>query len=303
MILAIEEGELAQWILGILRAEVDELQIVDPRENRWIARATDKNDTVDALKLARLLAGQYVKPVYHAVDTGRVEFKRAVQSYQILTRQVAAMKCRIKARERAQGRMLGEEAGRKRLDQETILKEAGNSVEGRIAGHQMTALKALEKAQQSARALMCQLGRRYPEVKRFQDVPGIGPVGACTFSAFVQTPARFPNKRAIWRYAGFGITDRSSDGKPLGFKRLDRNGVSSLKTVSYMTFCTCMRGDNEFSRFYAASLRRTLNKTHARLNTQRKILAVLYGMWKRNEPYIPEEKRKEQQPRMKQQRA
>ena len=44
---------------------------------------------------------------------------------------------------------------------------------------------------------------------------------------------------------------------------------------------------NEVSQFYEASLRRTNNSTHARLNTQRKVLAVLWTIWKKDVDYTP----------------
>jgi hypothetical protein len=51
-----------------------------------------------------------------------------------------------------------------------------------------------------------------------------------------------------------------------------------------------MRGrrPNEVKTFFEASLERTHDKTHARLNTQRKVLASLWGLWKRKEAYDPQ---------------
>jgi hypothetical protein len=51
---------------------------------------------------------------------------------------------------------------------------------------------------------------------------------------------------------------------------------------------SALKGDNEVRRFYLSSLKRTYNRVHARLNTQRKIIAVMYGMWKRGEAYRPQ---------------
>jgi transposase len=145
-----------------------------------------------------------------------------------------------------------------------------------------------ESMQKRALKAMKQLGRKYPEIKQFKKMPGIGEIHSHTFDAFIQTPHRFANKRKLWRYCRLGITDRSSDGKPLVFKRLDRSGVSELKSLSYQAWLCAMRSDNEVSRFYSESFRRTSNRVHARLNTQRKILAVMYGMWKTGEAYRSE---------------
>ena len=67
--------------------------------------------------------------------------------------------------------------------------------------------------------------------------------------------------------------------------------IGELKAVSHRAFHAAMHssGSNEVSRFYEASLARTNHDTtHARLNTQRKILAVLWTIWKKDVAYNPE---------------
>ena len=82
--------------------------------------------------------------------------------------------------------------------------------------------------------------------------------------------------------------DRSTAGKPLAYKRLDRAGNGELKAVSYRIWqiATRISAPNEVSRFYEASLVHTEHHVvRARLNTQRKVLAVLWSIWKRNVAY------------------
>jgi transposase len=74
-----------------------------------------------------------------------------------------------------------------------------------------------------------ELGRRYPEIAEFAKMPGVGVVGAHVFDAWVQTPERFAGKRQLWCYAQLGLCERSSDGKPLGRKRLDGRATASSK--------------------------------------------------------------------------
>ena len=61
-----------------------------------------------------------------------------------------------------------------------------------------------------------------------------------------------------------------------------------MKALSYRAFVAAMKGDNEVKRFYHQSLQRTLNRKHARLNTQRKIVASMYTIWKKGVAYRPE---------------
>ena len=68
---------------------------------------------------------------------------------------------------------------------------------------------------------------------------------------------------------------------------MDRNGSGRLKEVSRTVFLGAMQTakDNLFKRSYRGTLQRTHNKDHARLTTQRKILAVLLAMWKGGTEY------------------
>jgi transposase len=47
-------------------------------------------------------------------------------------------------------------------------------------------------------------------------------------------PERFKTKFKLFKYARLSITDRSSDGTPLGYQRLDRAGNRELRTFPIM---------------------------------------------------------------------
>jgi len=59
--LVIEEGPLAGWLWRHLHQAVDRMVVSEPRRNRLIALDGDKDDDLDAEKLAQLLRGGYVK--------------------------------------------------------------------------------------------------------------------------------------------------------------------------------------------------------------------------------------------------
>jgi len=151
-------------------------------------------------------------------------------------------------------------------------------------------LEVALRTQESSLNEAIRLGRKYPEIQEFKKIPGIGDIGALTFDAYIQTPDRFTKKSTLWRYCKLGITDRSSDNKPLGYKRLDKAGNSELKAMSYRAYMGAMRvkRENEVRLFFEASLMRTHSSTKARLNTQRKILSVMHGVWIKREGYRSE---------------
>src|SRR3989344_3991734 len=61
--LTFEECELSHWLFGILRPEVDTLLVCNPIANAEYKKA--KTDKLDARKLAKLLRGGFLTPVFH----------------------------------------------------------------------------------------------------------------------------------------------------------------------------------------------------------------------------------------------
>src|SRR5262250_2568086 len=62
--LTFEEGTSASWLHDLLKPHVSRLVVCDPRKNALLKEG-NKNDRVDARKLAELLRTNQVKPVYH----------------------------------------------------------------------------------------------------------------------------------------------------------------------------------------------------------------------------------------------
>jgi transposase len=284
--LALEESTLAYWAAQVAKPYVTEVISCDPKENALIYRSPNKRDKVDTRKLCRLLRLGELKRVYHPESDDRAIFKAAVQQYIDLRDQQVALKLKIKAMYRHWGVIdVGGETVYTVTGRDEYLKQIKHVVVRNQLIRLYTVLDKTEAMQALALKDMKRLGRKYPEIQEFKKIPGIGDIGAHVFDAFIQTPHRFVHKRLLWRYCRLGVKEHSSDGKPLGYKRLDRSGISELKALTYRAWMSAMKGNNEVKQFYLNSLKRTYSRVHARLNTQRKIIAVMYGMWKKGEAY------------------
>ena len=99
-----------------------------------------------------------------------------------------------------------------------------------------TVLDQSVAAQTEARLLMLRAAQALPEIKIMKTAPGVGPIGACRFSAYIHAPLRFSSTRKLWKYCRLSVSHRSSNGKPLRRPRLDRNGCGRLKDVSRKAF-------------------------------------------------------------------
>ena len=76
-----EEGTCAAWLYDLLKPHVAKLVVCNPRKNALL-KDGNKSDRIDARKLADLLRGNHLKPVYHG-DMG-------VRRYLMLTNRPGA---------------------------------------------------------------------------------------------------------------------------------------------------------------------------------------------------------------------
>ena len=286
--LMLEQSNLARWIAQLLKPHVQQLVVCDARRNHLISQDSHKHDRRDAFALARLLRLNEYKPVWQPSDDQRVLFKRAAQAYENSVLRQTRLKLQIKSLFQHWGLF---------PTGATVFAKAGRSAWLRqlpydsLRSQALLLYALLDQAlagQAQARRLLCQSGRLFPEVQRLRTAPGVGLVGAHLFVAYVQDPHRFATFPKLTRYCRLGIRDRTSDNKPLGFKQLDRQGNGVLKAISYRAFLqAAKRRSGPLWHFYQNSLRQTGSTTHARLNTQRKILRVLWTLWLNGEDFDP----------------
>jgi transposase len=287
--LTIEQGTLTFWTAQVASAVVDKVITCDPVENALIYKSPQKRDKVDTRQLCRLLRLGELKHVYQPQNDQRAIFKAAARHYIDLRDQVVRLKQKIKAMYRYWGVIdcfsdsvyspKGREAYLKRLKHTAVVDQISRLYQN---------MDQAAATKREAKKAMIALGRNYPEIREFKKITGISDVNAHIFDALIQTPHRFANRSCLYKYCRLSVTDRSSDGKPLGYKRLEKAGLGELKVLSHRAFMSAMSGDNEVKRFYLSSLKRTHNHVHARLNTQRKILGTMYSIWKKGEPYRSE---------------
>jgi transposase len=285
-IIIIEEGSLAGWLLEICTAYGEKLIITDPKRNRWIGRADQKNDTIDAQKLAHLARGGYIKEIHHPIGHRR-RFRELVLSYHDTVKSQTRIKNKLKAKFRQNGiKCSGETVYSAKYRKEWKKKLPKDNVVQVIVEGLWQQLDQVHEVQEELLNHIQKQSRQYPEIKRFKKIPGIGTVHAATISAIVENPHRFAHKKKLWMYAGFGLVKKGS-GEKVYSRGLTRDYNRLLKnSLKQATEAAIIARDNQFRRQY---LRLTIEKgipSHlAKLTVARSILATVYGIWKSGEDY------------------
>jgi transposase len=288
--LTFEEGPMAGWLYRHLREEVDELVVCEPRRNHLVAKDSDKDDAIDAEKLAHLFRGGYLKKVHQAEELDRALFKQHVGLYHDRVRRRVSEANVIMAQLRRHGVFVresrfGDGDGRRgllaRLPESGALRA---NLELLWQGYD----RLLEQEDQMRRRLV-QLARKYEPLRRFVEVPGVAWVRAATFFAYVDTPARFSSKSALWRYTGIGL-ERSHSGQGPVRVQVAQYAHRLLRGVLLGAAATAIRlPENPFHDQYVRwTQEQGISARNARRNVARSLAATLWGMWKNGTAYRPE---------------
>ena len=95
-LLTFEEGTAAAWLHDLLKPHVSRLAVVGDRRKNALSKDGNKSDRIDARKLAELLRGNQLHPVYHG-EHGVRSLKELGRSYLTITQDVTRVMNRIKA--------------------------------------------------------------------------------------------------------------------------------------------------------------------------------------------------------------
>lgn len=230
-----EEGTLAAWALETCVRFGEKLVITDAKKNHWIGSSGQKDDSIDALKLAQLGRGGYIKEIHHPVGQRR-RFRELMIAYHDTVRSTTRIKNKIKAKFRQNGIQ---------CTGTTVLETHREEWKGKLPQEATLLLildgllRQLEQSERTERNILSAAkaqGKQYPETRLFKEIPGIGFINAATISAILETPHRFADKRKVCMYAGLGIVGRSSGGKLYTEKLTNVYVVSDASTETNLRF-------------------------------------------------------------------
>lgn len=261
----IEEGPLASWLWRNLPAEVDALVVSEPRRNRLIAKEGDKDDDLDAEKLALLHRGGYSKEVHQLASLERVVFKQQVALYHYRVRQRVREAHRITHLFRQHGVIIREKAYVAAEDRPALLARLPASATlAALVQALWVSYDALVEQEEKWRQRLVRAAQQVPLVRRLQELPGVGWVRAATLYAYLDTPWRFRSKAALCKYLGIGL-ERKHSGKGPEYVGVPKRMHRLLKCTILGAARSAARGDNPFADLYRRWLERVPSRQTSEL--------------------------------------
>jgi transposase len=286
-----EEGTWAAWLYDLIKPQVTQIMVCDPRQNALLKHG-NKSDRIDARKLAELLRGGQLKPVYHGEHGVRV-LKELVRSYLTISKDLARVMTRVKALYRSwaipcTGKQVY--APHHRAEWLAKITEPGVHRRAEFFYQQLDALRALR--QQVRRELLSE-SQKHPTWKLLCQIPSIGPIRAAVLIGIVQTPHRFRTKRQLWTFSGLGIETHSSGDyrsiegqlrraqRHVSIRGLNTNHNHDLKNLFKGAAIIAAHKPGPFRQFYEGLLAKQIRPEMARLTLARKIAAITLHVWKK----------------------
>ena len=297
--LTFEEGTWAAWLHDLLKPHVSRLVVCDPRKNALLQEG-NKNDRVDARKLAELLRTNQVKPVYHGKHGTRA-LKELGRSYMTVTKDATRVMNRIKSVYRSWAiPCAGTSVYTPRHRGEWLAQLVEPGVRIR-AEHLYQQLDSLEPVRQAARRELLLESRKHAAVKLLRQIPAIGPIRAALLVALLQTPHRFRSKRQLWAYSGFAVEVHDSgeyrwvrgklqrNRERITVRGLNDNHNKDVKNLFKSAALSASTRPGPLHDFYRARVDHGMRPTMARLTLARKIAAITLTMWKKGANFDPKQ--------------
>lgn len=279
-----ENGPLSGMLCDAFRGLAKEVVSCDVVRNALISRAEDSNDERDARRLGLLARAGAVHGVYVPKEPYRT--LRSLTRYDHrLARMITALKNQVKALCRRQGIDCRGQAVYTKKHRPQFL-EALPSAELRWQMESMyRCLDLLRLERVGVYRKLSGMARKIPVIRRIEKIPGMGPLTARVFVAWIVDPQRFKSRSALSSYAGLGLGQGISNWKVVGRARASKRGQRELKRVLFLAAKAAVQGDNAFGTRYRRRLSAGWEHRKAIRDVARRILLVAVAVWSKGEQY------------------
>jgi transposase len=155
---------------------------------------------------------------------------------------------------------------------------------GDEGGHLQEAIAAADAAEKAIRAKLADVLKDFPAYRHLLEIPGVGPLSAAVAVCTLER-GEFATSDALVAYAGLDPRVRES-GTFRGKRKLSHQGDAELRTIIFMAARAGARTET-WKDYYQKQLDKGLSTTAATAILARKMLRLIWAVYKQNRPYIP----------------
>jgi transposase len=162
----------------------------------------------------------------------------------------------------------------------------------------------LNKQEQEINTELATLTQQEESVKKaiilMRSLPGVGLLTAATVLAETNGFEHIRNKRQLTSYAGLDVREKQSGTSVKGKPRISKKGNKYLRKALHLPALAAIRHDERFKAVFTRLVAKHGIKMKAAVAVQRKLLEMMYILYKTNQPYDKEYLKKQAEGEIKQ---
>ena len=230
-----------------------------------------KNDSIDAKELSKMVAEQCLE-LWQPMGKYFYELCQYTRQYQNLQIQKTVFNNQLHALEYAM------------FKSKEMIKQQQSTV--KLFDKQLKELDRLIKNHIDSEALIKQ------KVNNICKIKGIGILTAATILAETNGFELFKNYKQLVSYSGFDVVERES-GTSTGKTKISKKGNGHIRRALFMPAFTAVRyKEKPVVDLYNRTFEKHGIKMKSYVAAQKKLLVLIYHIWKKNEEYNPDYKEK-----------
>lgn len=122
-------------------------------------------------------------------------------------------------------------------------------------------------------------------VELLTSIPGVGLLTASTVLAETNGFDLIRNKKQLTSYAGLDVKEKQSGTSVKGKAKISKRGNKNLRKAMYLPSLVAIRHDERFKAIFARLVMKDGLKKKASVAIQRKLLELMYTLYKKQEKY------------------
>ncbi|MDA0881805.1 MAG: IS110 family transposase [Bacteroidetes bacterium] len=171
-------------------------------------------------------------------------------------------------------------------------KEASHDVQQFILSSNKRLIAQINKQIEQCKAQIEQVieGDEYlqSKVDKLLTIKGVGLMTVATIIAETLGFEHVKNVKQLVSYAGYDVVERESGTSIKGKTRISKKGNRYIRNALYFPAMVACRFNPELKEQYLRIIQKKPSKMIGQVAIQRKLLVLIYTLWKKDECYIPQ---------------
>lgn len=147
--------------------------------------------------------------------------------------------------------------------------------------------RQIEEVEQELKAIVKGLPELKEKVEKMCSIRGVGFITAMAIIGETDGFNLIKNSRQLVCYAGYDVVHKESGSSVKAKGKMSHKGNSYIRRALYFPSLQAVRGEGFFEMFYTRLYKKQAIKLKAYAAVQRKLLIMIYTLWKKDEYYEP----------------